>query len=115
MVVRLAGRNPFLTGTGSVLTSPDDRGVDGNDPVEAAFGVGLGEQGCEDLLPGAVGGPLPQAVVGALPRAEVPGQVHPRRAGAVLERDRVDHLPVITPPPSPLRCPVRQQRLMRAH
>jgi hypothetical protein len=32
----------------------------------------------------------------------VPGKVHPRRAGAVLERDRVDHLPVITPPPAAL-------------
>jgi hypothetical protein len=39
------------------------------------------------------------------------GQVHPRCAGAVFERDRVDHLPVITPPPTPPRGPVRQQRL----
>ena len=39
------------------------------------------------------------------------GQVHPRGAGAVVERDRVDHLPVITPPPTPPRCPVRQQQL----
>lgn len=62
----------------------------------------------ENLLPGAVGGLFPQAVVCAFPRSEVLGQVHPRCPGAVLERDRVDHLPVITPPPTPLRSPVRQ-------
>jgi len=38
-----------------------------------------------------------------VPRAEVLGQVHPRRPGAVLERDRVDHLPVIAPSPAPPR------------
>jgi hypothetical protein len=41
--------------------------------------------------------------VGALPRTEVFGQIHPRCPGAVLERDRFNHLPVITPPPAPLR------------
>lgn len=39
------------------------------------------------------------------------GQVRQRRPGAVLERDHVHHLPVITPPPTPPRCPIRQQRL----
>lgn len=102
---------PLLTGPGGVLVSADDRGVDGDDPVEVAFGVGLGEQGGEDPRPGPVRGPHTQAVVGALPRAEVLGQVHPLRPGAVLERDRVDHLPVNTPPPTPPRCPGRQQRL----
>lgn len=33
-----------------------------NDPVEVAFGVSLGKQGGEDLLPGAVGGPHPHPV-----------------------------------------------------
>ena len=41
-----------------VLVGPDDGRVDRDDPVEVALGVGLGEQGGEDLLPGAVGGPL---------------------------------------------------------
>lgn len=102
---------PLLTGPGGVLVGANDGGVDRDDPVEVAFGVGLGEQSGEDLLPGAVGGPRPQPVVGTLPRPKVLGQVHPGCPGAVLERDRVDHLPVITPPSSPLRCPVRQQRL----
>lgn len=101
---------PF-DGPGGVLVCAHDGGVDRDHPVEVAFGVGLSEQGGEDLLPRAVGGPLPQPVVGALPRAEVLGQVHPRCASAVLERDRVDHLPVIAPPPTPPRGPVRQQRL----
>lgn len=90
-----------------MLMSADDGGVDPDDPVGVTFGVSLGEQGGEDLFPGAVGGPFPQPVVGALPRAEVLGEVHPGRPGAVLERDRVDHLPVITPPPTPLRSPIR--------
>ncbi|CCA60688.1 hypothetical protein SVEN_7402 [Streptomyces venezuelae ATCC 10712] len=47
----------------------------------------------------------------AFPRAKVLGPVHPRRSGVVLEHDRVDHLPVTTPPSNPLRSPVRQQRL----
>ncbi|MFJ6760938.1 MULTISPECIES: hypothetical protein [unclassified Streptomyces] len=38
----------------------DDGGVDRDDPVEVAFGVGLGEQGGEHLRPGAVGCALPQ-------------------------------------------------------
>ncbi|AKJ08573.1 hypothetical protein ABB07_00455 [Streptomyces incarnatus] len=43
--------------------------------MQVTFGVGLGEQSGEDLLPGAVGCPLPQPVVDAFPRAEVLGQV----------------------------------------
>lgn len=100
-----------LTGPGGVLVGTDDRGVDRDDPVEVAFGVGLREQGGEHLFPGAVGRPPPQPVVSPLPRTEAFGQVRPRRAGAVLERDRVDHLPVIPPPATPPGCPVRQQRL----
>jgi hypothetical protein len=56
-----------LTSPGGVLVGTDDGGVDCDDPLEVAFGVGLGEQGSEDLLSGAVGGPLPQPVVGAFP------------------------------------------------
>ncbi len=71
--------------------------VRSDDPVEVAVGVGPGEQGGEDLLPSAVGGPGPKLVVDAFPRAETLGQVRPRDPCAVLERDRVDRLPVITP------------------
>lgn len=40
-----------------MLVGTDDGGVDRNDPVEVAFGVGLGEQSGADLLPRTVGGP----------------------------------------------------------
>lgn len=110
MIERLACRGP-LTSPGRVLVSSDDGGVDRDDPVQVTFGIGLGEQGGENLLPGSVGCPHPQPVVGTLPRPEVFGQVHPRRPGAVLERDRVNHLPVIPPPSTPPGHPVRQQRL----
>lgn len=61
---------------------PRDRGVDRDDPVEVAFGIGLGEQCGEDLLPGAVGGPLPQAV-GTLPAYQVNAQAQPATSGRV--------------------------------
>nr|WP_235486367.1 hypothetical protein [Streptomyces roseoverticillatus] len=38
-------------------------------------------------------------------------QVNPLGPGLELPGDRVDHLTVITPPTTPLRSPVRQQRL----
>lgn len=82
-----------------------------HDVLECGCVSGLGQQGGEDLLPGAVGSPLAQPVVGALSRSEVFGEVHPRRPGAVLERDCIDHLSVITPLTTPPRQPVRQQRL----
>lgn len=88
----------LLAGPGGVLMGTDDR-------------IGLCKERDEDLRPGAVGSPHPQPVVGTLSGPEALGQVHSRSPGAVLERDRVDHLPVIPPPPTPLRCPVRQQRL----
>lgn len=72
MVVRLAGRGPLLTAPGA-----HEGGVDRDDPVEVAFGVGLGERGGEDFLPGAVGRPLPQAVVGAFHE--------PKRSGRFIQ------------------------------
>lgn len=41
MVVRLAGRAPF-DGPCRVLMRPHDRGVDGDDPFQVAFHIGLG-------------------------------------------------------------------------
>lgn len=60
MICRLTGRGPLVTGSGGVLMGPEDRGVDRDDPVEVAFGVGLGDQGDEQAIPGTVGGPLPR-------------------------------------------------------
>src|SRR3954454_1788951 len=53
---------------------------------------------------------LPQPLMGGLPRPVALGKIPPRRTGAQLPPDRVDHLPVIPPPPAPAtRC--GQQRL----
>lgn len=51
-MVRLTGRAPFEGHRRRAGGGTDDGGVDGEDPVEVAFGVGLGEQGGENLLPG---------------------------------------------------------------
>lgn len=50
---------------GGVMMCANDGGVDCDDPVEIAFGIGLTQQSYEDILPGAVGRPLLQTVVGA--------------------------------------------------
>src|SRR4051794_4862326 len=53
---------------------------------------------------------FPQPLRGGLPRPVALGKIPPRRTGAQLPPDRVDHLPVIPPPPAPAtRC--GQQRL----
>jgi hypothetical protein len=51
MVCRLTGRGPFLRGPGGVPVCAHDGGVDRDDPVEVAFGGGLGEQGGERPSP----------------------------------------------------------------
>lgn len=111
MVRRACLLGPLLTGPSRVLVSSDDCGVDRNDPADILLGVSLGEQGSEDSAPRAIDRPAPQTVVGALPRSELGRKVRPRDASAVLERDRVDHLTVITPSATPPRHTVRQQRL----
>ena len=102
---------PLFAGPGGVLVGADDGGVDSDDPVQVALGVRLSEQGREHPLPCPVDGPVPQPGVDALPRPVLSRQMDPLRTGLELPRDRVDHLPVITPPPAPPRRPVRQQRL----
>ncbi len=114
--VRSRGRRahqpgPLFTGPGAVLVHAHNRGVDRDDPVQLAVRIGLGEQGSEDAISGAIDRPVPQPCVYAFPRAVLRGEVHPLRAGLELPGDRVDHLSVIAPPPAPPRCPVRQQRL----
>lgn len=76
-----------LAGPARVLVGTDDGGVDGDDPVEVAVSVGLGEQSGEHLHPGAVGGPIPQPVVDALPR--------PKRSGRSIRKVSVRHLNAI--------------------
>ncbi|WP_181412121.1 hypothetical protein [Streptomyces griseorubiginosus] len=53
---------------------------------------------CEHPFPCAVNGPYPHAVVDVPSAAVLLRQVHPPRPGLQLERDRIDHLPVVAPP-----------------
>jgi hypothetical protein len=84
-----------------VLVSPDGTGVDAEGPLHRADRVVLDDHLGQDPVPGAVGGPFPQPLVRGLPRPVALGQIPPRRPGAGLPQDRIDHLPVIAPPPTP--------------
>jgi hypothetical protein len=72
-------------------------------PVQLPGRVGIGLGTGQQLGPRAISTPPGQLLVGRLPRAEPLGQLPPRRTGPVLPADRLDHLPVITPPPTPRR------------
>src|SRR3712207_1032869 len=109
-------------GAGPVLVHPHQRGVRRDQPVQLAGGVGVGLGAGQQPGPGAIGAPPGQPLVGGLPRPEaLLGQLPPGRAGAVLPGDRLDHLPVIAPPPARPTCRRRQQgldpgpRLIRDH
>src|SRR4029453_1691065 len=78
-VLRVAG--PPFAGAGGVLVGPGHRGIDADLPGDQALGVGLGLQGGEDLLPGAVALPAPEQTVDGLPWPIPLGHVPPRRAG----------------------------------
>ncbi|OKI26606.1 hypothetical protein A6A28_16640 [Streptomyces sp. CB03578] len=68
--------------TGSAATCA---GFDRDGPVQIACGVGLREQRGERLRPGAVGLPHIRSRLWApFPDPKMPGQLHPRRPGAIL-------------------------------
>src|SRR5690606_12451256 len=61
--------------------------------------------------PGPVLTPAGMPLISGLPRPEpLCRDLPPRRTGAVLPGDRLDHLAVITPPPPPTRRAIRQPR-----
>lgn len=91
-----------------MLVRPDHARVDRDHPLDLADRIVLDDHLVQDLLPGAVRGPQSQPFMCGLPGAVPFGQVTPRCTGAQLPQDRVDHLPMITPPPTPARY--RQQR-----
>src|SRR5687767_4582563 len=99
-------------GGGPVLVHPHDGGVHRDQPVQLPGGVGLGLIASQQLGPRAIGAPASQSLIGGLPGPEPLGQLPPRCTGAVLPADRLDHLPVITPPPTPT---TRRGRLQRRH
>jgi len=111
VVAWFTDRCPFLRAPAAVLVSAHDGGVHKHGPADIVVHVGLGHQGGEHPLPGAVDGPHPQPVVHAPPVAEPLRQVHPLGTGLELEGDRVDHLTMVPPAATPTRRPVRKQRL----
>ncbi|QFU85537.1 hypothetical protein YIM_01535 [Amycolatopsis sp. YIM 10] len=106
----LVAASPFFSGLQPSADAPDHAGIDRHDPLQVADGVVLDDHPVEDLLPGAVLGPPPQPFMRGLPRPVASGQVTPWSAGAQLPQDRVDHLPVVPPPP-PATLLRWQQRL----
>jgi hypothetical protein len=91
-----------------MLVGPYGGGVDAEGPFDVPDGVVLDNDLVKDPFPGAVRGPFPQPLVGGLPGPVSLGQVSPWGAGPQLPQDRVDHLPVIAPLPTPTTH--RQQR-----
>ena len=101
---------PHFPDAGGVLVGADVAGVDADGPLHRADRVVFDLHFPQQPLPGAVGCPLAQPLVSGLPRPVALGQIPPRHAGTGLPQNRVDHLPVIAPPPTAL--PHRwQQRL----
>lgn len=86
-----------------MLVSPDHRGINTDDPLDLPDRVVLDDHLVKDLLPRAVPGPQPQPLMGSLPRPIPLRQITPRRTGAQLPKNGIDHLPVIPPPPPPTR------------
>src|SRR3954453_17419579 len=92
---------PPFPRSGGVLVSSHGAGVDREGPLHRADRVVLDDHLGQDPIPGAIGGPPAQPLMGGLPRPLPFGRVGPRNAGLGLPQDRVDHLPVIAPPPTP--------------
>ncbi|RKT08626.1 hypothetical protein BX286_6737 [Streptomyces sp. 3211.6] len=85
-------------GTGSMLVSTDDGGVDRDVPVDLTCRVRRGLDLLKKTLPRSVCGPQPVAFVDGLPWAEPFGQVTPLNAGPYAVQNPVDHLAMIPPP-----------------
>lgn len=86
-----------------MLMSAARRGIDADHaPVDPAFGIGVGLDGPQDLLPCAVRRPPAMTVVNRLPPAEAGRQIPLGEAGPLPEQNPVDHttvaLPTSTPP-----------------
>src|SRR5665213_1339384 len=95
----------------SVLMRAHHRRVDTGHPIQLTGGIGVSLHRGEHPGPGAVARPPVQPLPRRLPRPETLRQIPPRRPGPIPPRDRLDHLPMLTPPATATRRPIRQQRL----
>ena len=94
-----------------MLMRSHDRGVDLGTPVEISGRVRVGLQPLLDPCPGAIGFPAGEPVVAGFRRSVAFRDLIPLRAIVDPPQDPIDHLPVITPPPTTLEHHGRQQRL----
>src|SRR5688500_759416 len=87
-------------GGGAVLVDPHHRGVRRDQPVQLPGCIGVSLRASQESGPRAIGAPAGQPLVGGLPWPKPLRHLPPRRTGPVLPGDRLDHLPVIPPPPT---------------
>jgi len=90
---------------------PDHRRVDPHRPLPALVAVTPRPQPVQDLLPRAITRPATMPRVHRLPVPVERRQIPPRRPRPGPPQHPVHHRPVIGPPPTPTRRPIRQQRL----
>lgn len=76
-------------------------GVHRDVPVDLPCRVGRGLDLVKQSFPGSVGRPKPMALVDRLPRPEPLWQITPVNPGPNPVKNPVDHLSMITPPPTP--------------
>src|SRR4051794_5170579 len=94
-----------------MLMRPGHRGVNRDDPLQVRDSVRLALQFEQHPIPGAVLCPTVETPPARLPGRKILRQAPPRRPRAEPPTDRLDYRPVVAPPPTPPRYPVRQQGL----
>src|ERR1035438_8281719 len=90
---------------------PRDRGVHLHLPLQLSCSMRLTLQSRKQPVPGAVLGPPVETPPNRLPGGEIRWQVTPRGTGPKPPTDRLDDGPVIAPPTTSPRPPVRKQPL----
>lgn len=95
-----------------MVMSTHQGGVDRDHPL-GNLAVAATLQTSQDLLPGAVGRPGAMAAIDGAPRPILTGQIPPRRPGPGPPQDRVDHLPMRRPRPTPHALTLRWHKRLQ--
>jgi hypothetical protein len=107
------GRRRMASPSG-VLMGTDDRGIHPHRPLHGMTGlralITTTTQLIKDLDPGPIRRPAAMPVVDGLPVPVVARQIPPGTAGAGPPQHPVDHRSMISPPPTPARRLIGQQR-----
>ena len=107
--VQVGGR--CAAGTGSVLMGAHHGAIDRDRPVRAVGLVTPTAQLIQQPGPHTVDRPAAVTVIDRLPVPITRRQVPPGSPSPRSPRHRINHQPVIHPPTTPTRRPIRQQRL----